>query len=96
MHVYLRYSMFSFYVWDKNEYFPLHPRIQTGSGAYPASYQIGTVGSFLGGKAAVVRSWPLTSIHFWGQECMELCLLSPIRLQGVVLNLKNAQQQDPV
>jgi hypothetical protein len=32
--------------------FPLHHRIQTGSGAHPASYPMGTRGSFLGGKAA--------------------------------------------
>jgi hypothetical protein len=30
----------------------LHHRVQKGSGAYPASYPIGTRGSFLGGKAA--------------------------------------------
>jgi hypothetical protein len=35
--------------------------IQTGSGAHPASYPMGTGGSFLGGKVAGVWSWPLTS-----------------------------------
>jgi hypothetical protein len=35
--------------------------IQTGSGAHPASYPIGTGGSFPGGKAAGAWSWPLTS-----------------------------------
>jgi len=34
----------------------------TGSGAHPASYPMGTGGSFLGGKAAGSWSWPLTSI----------------------------------
>jgi hypothetical protein len=31
--------------------FSLHHRVQTGSGAYPASYPMGTTGSFPGGKA---------------------------------------------
>jgi hypothetical protein len=34
--------------------FFLHHRIQTGSGAHPSSYSLGTRGSFLGGKAARV------------------------------------------
>jgi hypothetical protein len=42
--------------------FSLHHRIQNGSGAHPASYTMGTRGSFPGGKAAGERSWPLTSI----------------------------------
>jgi len=32
--------------------FSLHHHVQTGSGAYPASYLIGTRGSFAGGKEA--------------------------------------------
>jgi hypothetical protein len=32
--------------------FSLHHRIQNGSGAHPASYPMGTRGSFPGGKAA--------------------------------------------
>jgi hypothetical protein len=32
--------------------FSLHHRVQNGSGAYPASYLMGTRGSFPGGKAA--------------------------------------------
>jgi hypothetical protein len=32
--------------------FSLHHRVQNGSGAYPASYPMGTKGSFPGGKAA--------------------------------------------
>jgi hypothetical protein len=31
--------------------FPLHHRIQNGSGVYPASYEMGTRGSFHEGKA---------------------------------------------
>jgi len=32
--------------------FSPHPRVQTGSGAYPASYPMGTSGSFPEDKAA--------------------------------------------
>jgi hypothetical protein len=42
--------------------FSLHHRVQTGSGAHPASYPMGTRDSFPGGKAAGAWSWPLTSI----------------------------------
>jgi hypothetical protein len=41
--------------------FSLHHRVQNGSGAHPASYPIGTRGSFPGGKAAGAWRWPLTS-----------------------------------
>jgi hypothetical protein len=40
----------------------LHHRVQTGSGAYPASYTIVTVVSLCGGKAAGAWNWPLTSM----------------------------------
>jgi hypothetical protein len=33
-------------------HFSLHHSVQTGSGAHPASYTMGTSGSFSGGKAA--------------------------------------------
>jgi hypothetical protein len=42
--------------------FSLHHRVQNGSGAHPASYPMGSGGSFPGGKAAGAWSWPLTSI----------------------------------
>jgi hypothetical protein len=42
--------------------FSLHHRVQTGSGGHPASYPLGTRGSFPGGKAAGEWNWPLTSI----------------------------------
>jgi hypothetical protein len=42
--------------------FSLHHLVQNGSGAHPASYPIGTRGSFPGDKAAGAWSWPLTSI----------------------------------
>jgi hypothetical protein len=52
---------------EKNAYwqiwnFSLHYRVQNCSGAHPASYPMGTRGSFPGGKAAGAWSWPLTSI----------------------------------
>jgi hypothetical protein len=42
--------------------FSLHHRVQNGSGAHPASYPMGTRGSFPGNKEAGAWSWPLTSI----------------------------------
>jgi hypothetical protein len=39
-----------------------HPCVQTVSGAHPASYPMGTRGSFPRVKAAGALSWPLTSI----------------------------------
>jgi hypothetical protein len=44
------------------EYFSLSHRVQTGSGAHPASYPMGIRVSFPGGKASGAWSWPLTSI----------------------------------
>jgi hypothetical protein len=40
--------------------YSLRHRVQNGSGAHPASYPVGTRGSFTGGKAAEAWSWPLT------------------------------------
>jgi hypothetical protein len=57
--------------------FSPHHRVQNGSGTHPASYPMGTRGSFLGGKAAGGWSWPLTSFYGRGQECVELYLHSP-------------------
>jgi hypothetical protein len=42
--------------------FSLHHRVKSGSWAHPASYPMGTRGSFLGSKAAGAWSWPLTCI----------------------------------
>jgi hypothetical protein len=42
--------------------FSLNHRVHIGSGAHPASYRMGTRGSFPGGKAVGTRSSPLTSI----------------------------------
>jgi hypothetical protein len=46
----------------------LHHRVQNSSGAHPASYPMGTRGSFPGGKAAGAWSWPLSSISCRGQR----------------------------
>jgi hypothetical protein len=42
--------------------FSLHHHIRTGSGAHPASYPMGTRGSFRRSKAAGAWSWAITSI----------------------------------
>jgi hypothetical protein len=42
--------------------FSRHRRVQNDSGAHPASYPMGTRGSFPGGKTAGAWSWPITSI----------------------------------
>jgi hypothetical protein len=48
--------------------YPLHHRIQTGSGAHPASFPIGSGSSFPGGKTAGAWSSPLTSTYCRGQR----------------------------
>jgi hypothetical protein len=45
-----RFSRVRSPVWAGN--FSLHHRVQNGSGVHPASYPMGTRGSFHGGKAA--------------------------------------------
>jgi hypothetical protein len=72
--------------------FSLHHRVQTGSGAHPASYAVGTRGSFSGGKAAEPWSWPLTSIWYRGQEYVELYLHSPIQPSWCDAQLKPQNQ----
>jgi hypothetical protein len=65
--------------------FSLHQRVQNGSGAHPASYPVGSRGSFpeekLPGREA--DHSPPSSAEV--RECVELYLHSPIRLHGVVL-----------
>jgi hypothetical protein len=61
------------------ENFFLHDHVQTDSGAHPASYSMGTRGSFPRGKAAgaeVMNAWRYASTP-------------PIRLQGVVASQKS-------
>jgi hypothetical protein len=57
--------------------FSLHHRVHNGSGAHPASYPMGTRGSFPGAKAAGTWSWPLTPSSAEVKECVELYLHSP-------------------
>jgi hypothetical protein len=49
-----------FPAWAGN--FSLRHRVQTSSGAHPASHPVGTRASFPGSKADGAWSWPLTSI----------------------------------
>jgi hypothetical protein len=71
------------------ENFSLHHHVQTSSGNHPASYPVGTRGSFPGVKAAGAWSWPLISIYYRNQRMhgslppfpnyvfMAWCLLKP-------------------
>jgi len=52
----------------RDGHFSLQHRVQTDSGAHPASYPMGNTGAFPGGKAAVVLSWQLTFIKCQGQR----------------------------
>jgi hypothetical protein len=53
---------------SRGKRFSLLHSIQTSSGAHPASYPVGTRGSFSSRKVAGAWSWPLTSIQCRGQE----------------------------
>jgi hypothetical protein len=53
---------------------------------HPVSYPMGTGGSFHGGKAAGVWSWPFNSTYYRGEEWWGLYLHSPYCLHGIVLN----------
>jgi hypothetical protein len=71
--------------------FSLHHRVQTGSGAHPDSYPIGTRGSFPGGKAVWSWSWPLTSISAEVKNEWSYTSTPPIRLHGVMFSLKSTE-----
>jgi hypothetical protein len=69
---------------DRAEAFSFIPCVQTGSGAHPASYPVGTGGPFPGGKARPGRDAdhsPPSRDDFKYEQ--ELYLLSPMRLHGV-------------
>jgi hypothetical protein len=53
---------------------------------HPASYPMGTGGSFLGGKAAGTRSWPFTCNYFWRSRIRGSTHPLPIRLHRLVFN----------
>jgi hypothetical protein len=67
--------------------FSLHHRVKNGSGAHPASYPMGTRGSFPGGKAAggVKLTTHLQIAPRSKNEC-SYTSTPPIRLHGVVLS----------
>jgi hypothetical protein len=67
--------------------FYLRHHVQTGSGAHPASYPIGTGGSFHGGKVAGREADHSPSSSAKVKERVELYLHSQIRLHAVVLKL---------
>jgi hypothetical protein len=75
--------------------FSLHHRVQNGSGAHPASYTMGSRGSFPGNKAAGASSWPLTSIQCQGQRMSGAIppLPNTPSWRGVPLQKKKAQGQ---
>jgi hypothetical protein len=64
----------------------LHLRVQNGSGAYRASYPMGTKGSFSGVKRPGREADHSPPSSDEVKECVELYLHSPIRLHGVVLS----------
>jgi len=47
-------------------FFSVRYRIQTGSGAYPLSYPMGTGSTFPRSKATGAWRWPFTYIMCWG------------------------------
>jgi hypothetical protein len=66
--------------------FSVHHSVQNGSGAQPASYPMGTRGSFPGGKAAGAWSWSLTSISAEVKNVWSYISTPPVRLHGAVLS----------
>jgi hypothetical protein len=66
--------------------FSLHHHVQTGSGAHPGYYPMGTRGSFLGCKAAGREADHSPPSSAEVKECVELYFHSPIRLHGMVLS----------
>jgi hypothetical protein len=66
--------------------FSSHHRVQTGSGAHPVSYPVGTRGSFPGDKATVAWSWPPPPSSADVKNAWSYTSTLPIRLHGVVLS----------
>jgi hypothetical protein len=66
--------------------FSLHHRVQTGSGAHPASYPVGTSGSFPGVKwpGREDDHWPLPRTEV--ENVWSYTSTTPIRLHGVVVS----------
>jgi hypothetical protein len=59
--------------------------IQTDCGIHPASYVMGTGGSFPGCKVARMGNWPLTSNYCWGQENLDLYSHTPYTFMAYFL-----------
>jgi hypothetical protein len=66
--------------------FSLHHRVQTGSGAHPASYPMCAGNLPLGVKRLRRKAVYSPPSSAEVKECVELYLHSPIRLHGVVLS----------
>jgi hypothetical protein len=66
--------------------FSLHHRVQSGSGAHPASYPTGTRGSFLGGKAAGREAHHSPPSSAEVKSVWTYTSTPPIHLHGVVLS----------
>jgi hypothetical protein len=66
--------------------FFLRHRLQTGSGAHPTSYTMGTGALSLGIKRPRRESDHSPPSSAEVKECLEQYLHSPIRLHGVVLS----------
>jgi hypothetical protein len=69
------------------------PRAQTGSEAHPASYSMGTRGSFPGVKRPCCEAKHSPPSNTKVKKAWGYTSNSPIRLHGVVLNLRIAQGQ---
>jgi hypothetical protein len=66
--------------------FSLHHCVKNGSGAHPASYPLGTRGSFPGVERPEREADHTLPSSAEVKECVEPYLHSPIRLHGVVLS----------
>jgi hypothetical protein len=70
--------------------FSFHHRVQNGSRLHPASYPMGTRGSFPGVKQPRREADHSPPSSAEVKECVELYRHSPIRLHGVVLSWKKS------
>jgi hypothetical protein len=74
-------------------YFSLHHCIHNGSGTHPASYPLGTRGSFPGVNRPGREADRLPPSSAEVKECVKLYLHFPLRLHGMVLSWKEAQRK---
>jgi hypothetical protein len=64
--------------------FSTSSRLALGSTQPPTQWVPGALS--LGGKAGGIWGWVLTSNECQGQEIVDLCIHSPMRIHGVMLN----------